>query len=70
MTTPSKSSKSKMSSIGSGNSFDWSSSTTSLRSQAADQVRKLGLIFTYCKSEVSGQSGLEIRTRPTPKRDC
>ena len=39
------------------------------RSQA-DKVRKLGLIFTYYKSEVSGRSGLEIRTRPTPRRDC
>ena len=36
----------------------------------ADRVRKLGLIFTYQKSEVSGRSGLEIWTRPTPRRDC
>ena len=40
--------------------WDWCSSTTNPRVQVADQVRKLGLIFTYYKSEVSGRSGLEI----------
>ena len=42
------------------------SSSTSPRSQA-DQVRKLGMIFTYYKSEVSGWSGTEIQTRPNPR---
>ena len=88
---PSKSSKSKTSYIGSENLSDWSSSTTSQRSQAdwvwkfvgtvlyLLQVRglrpigsrnSLGLIFICYKSEVAGQSGLEIQIRPTPKRDC
>ena len=52
--------------------WDWSSPTTSPRWQA-DQVRKIGLIFTYYsyKSEVAGRrSGLEIQTRPTPSIDC
>ena len=40
--------------IGSGN-WDWSSPTTSPGSQAI-QARKLGLIFIYYKSEVSGWS--------------
>ena len=60
--TPSKSSKSKTSSIRSGN-WDWSSPTTSPRSQVADQVLKLGLIFIYYKSEFSCcRSGPEIGT--------
>ena len=46
--------------IRSGN-WDWSSPITNPRSQA-NQVRKLGLIFIYYKSEVSGQSGQKIGT--------
>ena len=32
----------------------------------ADRVRKLGLIFIYCKSEVAGRSGQEIGTALMP----
>ena len=36
-----------------------------------DRVRKSNrLIFIYYKSEVSGRSGPEIQTRPTPRIDC
>ena len=65
-TTPSKSSKSKTSSIGSGNSFDWSSSTTSPRLQA-DRVQKFGLIFIYYKSRSQADRVWEFGQDQLPK---
>ena len=61
-TTTSKSSKMKASSMTTMPLKSSETKSKSTTSQRSDWVRKLGLIFTYYKSEVAGQSGQEIGT--------